>query len=52
MFGLLKERRLFGDAFWALFGQLVSAIALLAGTRVLTGLVTPGIYGQASLLNG
>jgi len=52
VFGLLKERRLFGDAFWALFGQLVSAIALLAGTRVLTELVTPDIYGQVALLNG
>ncbi|MDD5411004.1 MAG: lipopolysaccharide biosynthesis protein [Methylobacter sp.] len=52
MFGLLKERRLFGDAFWALFGQLASAIALLAGTRVLTELVTPDIYGQVALLNG
>jgi O-antigen/teichoic acid export membrane protein len=52
MFGLLKERRLFGDAFWALFGQLVSACALLAGTRVLTELVTPDIYGQVALLNG
>ena len=52
MFGLLKERRLFGDAFWALFGQLMSAVALLAGTRVLTELVTPDIYGQVALLNG
>lgn len=52
MFGLLKQRRLFGDAFWALFGQLVSACALLAGTRVLTELVTPDIYGQVALLNG
>jgi O-antigen/teichoic acid export membrane protein len=52
MFGLLKERQLFGDAFWALFGQLASAIALLAGTRVLTELVTPDIYGQVALLNG
>jgi len=52
MFGLLKERQLFGDAFWALFGQLMSAIALLAGTRVLTELVTPDIYGQVALLNG
>ena len=52
MFGLLKERQLFGDAFWALFGQLASAIALLAGTRILTELVTPGIYGQVVLLNG
>jgi O-antigen/teichoic acid export membrane protein len=52
MFGLLKEKQLFGDAFWALFGQLASACALLAGTRVLTELVTPDIYGQVALLNG
>ena len=52
MFGVLKEKQLFGDAFWALFGQLMSAIALLAGTRVLTELVAPDIYGQVALLNG
>jgi len=53
MFELLKERRrLFGDAFWALFGQLASAIVLLAGTRVLTELVTPNVFGQVALLNG
>ncbi|TAK60501.1 lipopolysaccharide biosynthesis protein [Methylobacter sp.] len=52
MFGLLKERRLFGDAFWALFGQLGSAVALLAGTRILTELVTPSVYGQIALLSG
>lgn len=52
LFGLLKEKQIFGDAFWALFGQLASAIALLAGTRVLTELVTPDIYGQVALLNG
>jgi O-antigen/teichoic acid export membrane protein len=52
MFGLLKERRLFGDAFWSLFGQLGSAFALLVGTRILTELVSPNIYGQIALLNG
>ena len=52
MFGILKERRVFGDAFWALLGQLASAIALLGGIRVLTELVTPDVYGQAALLNG
>ena len=52
MFGLLKEKQLFGDAFWVLLGQLSSALALLAGTRVLTELVTPDIYGQVALLNG
>lgn len=48
----LTKRRLFGDAFWALFGQLASAIALLVGTRILTELVTPDVYGQVALLNG
>ena len=52
MFGLLKQKRLFGDAFWVLFGQLASAIALLVGTRILTELVTPDVYGQVALLNG
>lgn len=52
MFRILKQRRLFGDAFWALFGQLASALALLAGTRILTELVTPDVYGQVALLNG
>jgi len=52
MLRLLKHKRLAGDAFWVLFGQLASALALLAGTRVLTELVTPGIYGQVALLNG
>ncbi|MGZ4994988.1 MAG: lipopolysaccharide biosynthesis protein [Methylobacter sp.] len=52
MFGRVKEKQLFGDAFWALFGQLASACALLLGTRALTELVTPEIYGQVALLNG
>ncbi|WP_374089800.1 lipopolysaccharide biosynthesis protein [Methylomicrobium lacus] len=51
-FGGLKQRRLFGEAFWALFGQLASALALLAGTRILTEQVTPAVYGQVALLNG
>jgi O-antigen/teichoic acid export membrane protein len=48
----LNQRRIFGDAFWALFGQLASALALLAGTRILTEQVTPAVYGQVALLNG
>jgi len=47
-----QHKRLAGDAFWALFGQGVSAIALLVGTRILTEQVTPAIYGQVALLNG
>jgi O-antigen/teichoic acid export membrane protein len=52
MIGFLKQKRIFGDAFWVLFGQLASAVALLAGTRILTELVSPDIYGQVALLNG
>jgi len=52
MFELLNQKRLFGDAFWALFGQFGSALALLIGTRVLTEWVSPAVYGQVALLNG
>ncbi|NOV31025.1 lipopolysaccharide biosynthesis protein [Methylomonas sp. ZR1] len=52
MFGALKQSKLFGDAFWALFGQAASALALLLGTRLLTELVSPAVYGQVALLNG
>ncbi|MCK9605935.1 MAG: lipopolysaccharide biosynthesis protein [Methylomonas sp.] len=52
MLRVLKQQRLLGDAFWALAGQLVSAVALLAGTRMLTELVSPDIFGQVALLSG
>ncbi|MEI8573738.1 lipopolysaccharide biosynthesis protein [Methylomonas sp. LW13] len=52
MFGALKQSKLFGDAFWALFGQAASALALLLGMRLLTELVSPAVYGQVALLNG
>ncbi|MDD5034711.1 MAG: lipopolysaccharide biosynthesis protein [Methylococcaceae bacterium] len=46
------NRRLFGDASWALLGQLASGVALLLGTRIITELVSPEIYGQVALLGG
>ncbi len=46
------NKRLFGDASWALFGQLGSALALLAGTRILTEWVSPEVYGQVALFSG
>lgn len=52
MLSILKEKGLLGDAAWALLGQFGSAIALLLGTRIITELVTPDIYGQVALLNG
>lgn len=52
MLSLLKQKRLLGDGLWALAGQLVSALALLAGTRMLTELVAPEVFGQVALLSG
>lgn len=52
MFRFLREQRLFGDAFWVILGQMLSGMALLAGTRILTELVSPEIYGQVALLSG
>lgn len=52
MLRLLKQKRLLGDAFWALAGQVVSALALLAGTRMLTERVSPEVFGQVALLSG
>lgn len=52
MFNRLRRSQLCGDAFWALFGQAASAVALLLGTRLLTELVSPAVYGQVALLNG
>ena len=52
MWQLLKQKRLLNDAVWALSGQLLSALALLIGTRVLTEWVTPDVFGQVALLNG
>ncbi|MGR9107390.1 MAG: lipopolysaccharide biosynthesis protein, partial [Gammaproteobacteria bacterium] len=47
-----RQQRFRNDVVWTLAGQIASAFALLAGTRVLTELVTPDIYGQVALLNG
>lgn len=52
MLAILKQKGLFGDAFWALSGQLLSALALLLGTRALTEWLTPQVFGEVALLNG
>lgn len=52
MLDWLRQKNLLGDACWALAGQLLSALALLAGTRILTELVTPAVFGHVALLNG
>nr|WP_305888595.1 lipopolysaccharide biosynthesis protein [Methylomonas sp. SURF-2] len=41
-----------GDGFWALSGQLLSALALLAGTRLLTELLSPDVFGRVALQSG
>ena len=49
--GLLKTK-VFGDASWALLGQVGSGLVLLVGTRVITELVSPEVYGQVALMAG
>lgn len=45
-------KRLFGDAGWALLGQVGSGLLLLAGIRILTEWVAPDEYGQVALMVG
>ncbi|MEC4750310.1 lipopolysaccharide biosynthesis protein [Methylomicrobium sp. Wu6] len=52
IFVSLFESRIVGDASWALLGQIGSGIVLLLGTRVLTELVTPEVFGQVALMVG
>ena len=50
--GSIFESRIVGEASWALLGQVGSGIVLLLGTRVLTELVTPEVFGQVALMVG
>jgi len=45
-------RRGLADGSWALIGQVGSGLMLLAGTRLLTELVAPSVFGQVALLSG
>lgn len=45
-------RRGIADGSWALIGQIGSGLMLLAGTRLLTELVAPAVFGQVALLSG
>ncbi len=47
--GLAALRRTSGEAAWVIGGQVVSAIGLLVGVRVLTGVLDPVQYGHLSL---
>jgi len=40
------------DGAWALLGQVGSGLVLLAGTRLITELVPPSIFGEVALFNG
>lgn len=50
--GTLLGRRILGDSCWALAGQVGSGIVLLLGTRFITELVSPAVYGQVALMVG
>lgn len=44
--------RLSKDMLWVASGQAMAAIAMIVGTRILTELVEPAVYGQVNLLMG
>src|SRR5512146_394995 len=48
-----RERgRILGEGVWVALGQVGEAIGLLVGVRVLTEIVSPDVFGTASLLIG
>lgn len=48
----LLRRRIVSDGFWVLIGQGLAALGTLVGIRILTQVVTPGIFGAVALLMG
>jgi O-antigen/teichoic acid export membrane protein len=49
--GALRRRGL-AEGFWAFVGQVGSGLMLLVGTRLITELVSPAVFGQVALLSG
>ncbi len=47
---LHRYRRVLREGTWVAVGQAVSAVALLVGTRLITRVIAPKVYGLASLL--
>lgn len=46
------RKRILGEGAWIVAGQLLGAIGLLAGIRLLTEFVTPEVFGTVALLVG
>tara|TARA_B100001250_G_scaffold409091_1_gene432738 strand:+ start:21272 stop:22501 length:1230 start_codon:yes stop_codon:yes gene_type:complete len=48
----LKSNNIIKESFWSFFGQSLSAIAMIAGIRVVTEYITPIHYGQYVVFSG
>jgi O-antigen/teichoic acid export membrane protein len=48
----LPSRRFLNEGFWVLAGQLLSAIGVLIGLRLLTTLLSPKAFGEVALAGG
>jgi len=48
----LKKNKILKESLWSFFGQLISAVAIIAGIRVITEYVTPIHYGQYIVFSG
>lgn len=45
----LKNTKLAGEAGWVIVGQALTAVVLLLGTRLMTEVVLPDVYGEVAL---
>jgi len=47
-----ERRRFIIEGTWVIFGQLLSALGTLVGLRMLTGLLSPHVFGEVVLVSG
>ena len=46
------QKKIIREGFWVLLGELISAIGIIAGIRLLTEYLSPPVFGEVSLLMG
>lgn len=49
---LQRHRRILGETAWVFAGQMLSALGMLVGLRLVTEAVPPGVYGTVALAVG
>jgi O-antigen/teichoic acid export membrane protein len=49
---IMRYRRVLGEGAWVIIGQVATVLGTVGGTRLLTGQITPAMWGVVSLLIG